>query len=143
MLYAYQEAQRFVRWFQDHYEWVDRDQQEEGDGLSDSSDPMPPPTADEPGPDATSTKDYSPSPGGESGTLYPSELTAMADVCPDTLNKYAKMAGVPIPERGKKNHRYSVREARTILQMIADRSPTKANREACKKALEDHPKIRL
>ena len=49
-----------------------------------------------------------------------SELRSMIDIGQTALNHYAKEAGVPTPKRGKKNHRYSVADARKIVEAVRD-----------------------
>jgi hypothetical protein len=54
-----------------------------------------------------------------------------------TLNTYAKMAGVSTPSRGKKNHRYTISEVRSILQKIIHEASNRSLLSRCKQALSE------
>ncbi len=59
----------------------------------------------------------------------------MAGVSDTTLSKYAKLANVNTPGRGKRNHRYSTDEVRAILHTIIDQSSDRAMKDRCCEAL--------
>ena len=59
----------------------------------------------------------------------------MAGVSDTTLNRYAKLAGIKTPQRGKRNHRYSAEEVRAMLQAIVDNTSDRAMKERCREAL--------
>lgn len=59
----------------------------------------------------------------------------MAGVSDTTLNRYAKLAGIKTPQRGKRNHRYSADEVRAMLQAIIDTTSDRAMKERCAAAL--------
>jgi|GEM_PF-3592550 len=59
----------------------------------------------------------------------------MAGVSDTTLNRYAKLAGIKTPQRGKRNHRYSADEVRAMLQAIIDNTSDRAMKERCAAAL--------
>jgi hypothetical protein len=61
------------------------------------------------------------------------DMTGLANTA---LNKYAKLANVPTPPRGKRNHRYTAGEARAILQAIITRSSEADLVNRCRDALE-------
>jgi hypothetical protein len=62
----------------------------------------------------------------------PAALVAELGISPGTLNNYAKAAGVETPERGGKNHTYSVEDAVRICDQFATRSGEKKTREKAK-----------
>ncbi len=68
-------------------------------------------------------------------------LRELTDLENSTLNRYARKAGVRIAPRGKKDFRYSLAEARAILQAILDGSTQDEVRSKCRKALSELPKI--
>lgn len=51
-------------------------------------------------------------------SFTPRKLAAELDCDTDTINKYAKLARVETPSRGKRNHRYSAAEAIKIAKCI-------------------------
>jgi hypothetical protein len=59
----------------------------------------------------------------------------MAGLSDTTLSKYAKLARVDTPKRGKRNHRYTIDEVRRILQTIIDQSSDRAMKDRCREAL--------
>ena len=61
------------------------------------------------------------------------QMTGLANA---TLNKYAKMAGVPTPSRGKRSHRYSIPEVRAIVQAVIAHTSEGAILNRCRNALE-------
>jgi len=61
------------------------------------------------------------------------DMTGLANTA---LNKYAKLANVPTPPRGKRNHRYTAGETRAILQAIITRSSEADLVNRCRDALE-------
>jgi hypothetical protein len=54
-----------------------------------------------------------------------------------TLNRYAKLAGVPTPGRGRKNHRYSFTDTSRILETIIKQTPEGKFAENCENALQE------
>ena len=61
------------------------------------------------------------------------DMTGLANTA---LNKYAKLANVPTPSRGKRSHRYTAGETRAILQAIITRSSEADLVNRCRDALE-------
>jgi hypothetical protein len=61
------------------------------------------------------------------------EITGLEN---DTLNKYARAAGVDTPKRGGRNHTYSTDEVRRILTNIVETCTTNSTRDRCCEALE-------
>jgi hypothetical protein len=62
-------------------------------------------------------------------------LCNLAGVGNATLHKYAKLANVPTPETGKRNHQFTTPEARAILQCIIDNSSAGKTVAKCRAAL--------
>jgi hypothetical protein len=69
------------------------------------------------------------------------KLRDMIGVSSGTVNTYAKQAGVATPDRGQRNYRYTLDEARTILEWTKANSPTKQARERAESALKTLPEI--
>ncbi len=75
---------------------------------------------------------------GRSGGVADYSIAAvleMAGVSNTTLNRYAKLAGIKTPQRGKRNHRYSADEVRAMLQTIIDNTSDRAMKDRCRDAL--------
>lgn len=68
-------------------------------------------------------------------TFSVSEVLAEAGISNSTLNSYAKKAGVKTPGRGKRNHRYSLAEVKSILDCIVRNCNTTDTRQQCESAL--------
>ena len=68
-------------------------------------------------------------------TYTVADVLEMAGVSNTTWNRYAKLAGVKTPQRGKRNHRYSADEVRAILQMIINKTADRAMKQRCQGAL--------
>ncbi len=66
-----------------------------------------------------------------------SDLRIMAKLGDTTLTKYTKTAGVPVPGKGTKNHRYSTEETRKILQAVSDGTQDPKVKQRCKEALSE------
>ncbi|MCL2648122.1 MAG: hypothetical protein FWD61_14110 [Phycisphaerales bacterium] len=97
-------------------------------------------------PNDTSSPPSQPSPSTDTPptvTYAVGIVLKMIEVHHDTLRKYAKLAGVKTPGRGKRNHRYSEHDVRKILQYIIDHTSEYAMKGRCQKALEKLSKIRL
>jgi hypothetical protein len=77
-------------------------------------------------------------PGGPGrATRYlPIQLADMVGVCTATVNKYARMAKVPTPKRGKRNHRYTRRDALAILGWILRYSTDSKRQISCQRAID-------
>ena len=58
--------------------------------------------------------------------------------CGDTaITKYTKEAGVAIPARGGKNHRYTLEETRRILAAMRDGVQSVSVKRKCETALSE------
>jgi hypothetical protein len=66
------------------------------------------------------------------------EMTGLGNTA---LNKYAKMAGVATPSRGQKNFRYSLADARAVLEAIIAEATEQSVLKRCRAALAILPKI--
>jgi hypothetical protein len=78
---------------------------------------------------------------GDHANYSVADLREMTGLANNTINKYAKMAEVKTPLRGKRNYSYTRREVRTILRTIAKNSTEKETRNKCNHALQDLSKI--
>jgi hypothetical protein len=74
-------------------------------------------------------------PPGGARTYAVDDVCGMARVSDQTLNKYAKIAGVATPGRGKHNHRYTEDEVKQILQAIKEQGGTTKMKENAREAL--------
>jgi hypothetical protein len=68
-------------------------------------------------------------------TYLVGDVLKMADVSDATLNKYARLADVTPPERGKRNHRYTEDEVRRIFQKMIDGNGDQTMKKNCRVAL--------
>ncbi|MBN1508629.1 MAG: hypothetical protein JW955_17410 [Sedimentisphaerales bacterium] len=59
----------------------------------------------------------------------------MAGLSSTTLNRYAKLAGIKTPQRGKRNHRYDADEVRATLKAIIENTSDRAMKERRRAAL--------
>jgi hypothetical protein len=64
---------------------------------------------------------------GDAG-YHVSTIAGELDVSPATVNKYAKLAKVTTPGRGKRSHRYSAAERRAIIARYAVDGPSTTSR---------------
>jgi len=71
------------------------------------------------------------------GAYTVAALRDMTRLANTTLNKYAKMAGVPTSGRGGRNHRYSGAQARAILEAIISHSSESSIVNRCRDALKN------
>lgn len=68
--------------------------------------------------------------------FFNSQLLAMTHLTSNTLNKYRKKAGVPIPKIGERNFTQSPIETRTLLKHMVDKGSRKKIRDDARDALE-------
>jgi hypothetical protein len=78
---------------------------------------------------------HGPTPTKPGQTYLAGAVAEMAGVSDTTLNRYAKLAGVPTPQRGKRNHRYSADEVRAILQAMIGKTSDRKMKGRCRQAL--------
>jgi len=64
-------------------------------------------------------------------------VLSLAQVSDSTWNKYAKLAGVKTPGRGKRNHLYSFEEVQKTLIYIRNSTSSRAMKEQAEKGLQE------
>jgi hypothetical protein len=72
-----------------------------------------------------------------SGHYTSQQIQTMANVSGATINKYAKHAGVPTPDRGKRNHTYTTAQVRRILRAIVESTTSSQQRNDADAALRN------
>lgn len=77
---------------------------------------------------------------GETKCFSPVMLTRELDISADTLRKYAKAAGVQIPDRGQKQFEYSLPDALKIANKIAE-GATASNRKLAKMFIDRYSRL--
>lgn len=82
-------------------------------------------------------KPATPQSGAHFSAHRPSELMSKIGCGNDTLRKYAHLAGVTTPRRGKRNHVYSVSECVAIFKAIIQYSSDDRQVTTAKRLLED------
>jgi len=75
----------------------------------------------------------------ESRSYFPGELAGELGVSPDTIRKFAKIAKVQIPNRGKRNHKYTTEEAIRICRAVAAGSGSQKARRNAREFAETLP----
>lgn len=89
----------------------------------DASLPALPAVTGEPKTDILVVRDWAAAPPNKQDAGYTVRwLCDQLGISSDTLNRYAKMAGVPTPPRGKRNHRFTLPQAVQIVKHIVDNS---------------------
>jgi hypothetical protein len=81
------------------------------------------------------SQDVAPAPAKPRPSYTVAAVLELAGVSDTTLNRYAKLAGVRTPERGKRDHRYSADEVQLILQGIIKSTSDRAMKQRCLEAL--------
>ena len=76
-------------------------------------------------------------PSADDGQTYAvADVLNMLRVSGDTLHRYANAANVATPARGKKNHRYSASDVRSICKAVLASNANATTKTHCRKALD-------